>query len=189
MGKKAAEILLLCGVVLLLLFFRKKENKIRKLEKKREQMLLDYPDIVSKMLLFLGAGMTIRNALEKIAGDYQEGQKRQEGKRFAYEEIVFTCHEMESGVMETDAYERMGQRIRIPRYRTFALLLSQHLRKGSRELVDLLEREALEAFEERKRKAHIAGEEAATKLLFPMLLMLLVVLVVLMVPAFMSFGI
>ena len=50
-----------------------------------------------------------------------------------------------------------------------------------------LDREATEAFEERKNRAKELGEEAGTKLLFPMLMMLLVVLIIVMVPAFISF--
>ncbi len=40
----------------------------------------------------------------------------------------------------------------------------------------MLERESVEAWEERKRKARVLGEAAATKLLGPMVLMLLVVM-------------
>ena len=54
-------------------------------------------------------------------------------------------------------------------------------------MADILEKEALEAWDERKRKARILGETAATKLLFPMLLMLAVVMAVIMIPAFLSF--
>ena len=63
----------------------------------------------------------------------------------------------------------------------------QNLRIGSRELTAILEREASEAFEERKKQARILGEQAGTKLMFPMLLMLGLVLVILMVPAYLSF--
>ena len=52
---------------------------------------------------------------------------------------------------------------------------------------DLLEKEAVEAWEERKRKARVLGEAAATKLLLPMILMLLVVMAVIMLPTGLSF--
>ena len=51
----------------------------------------------------------------------------------------------------------------------------------------LLEKEVTDALENRKRKARILGEEAQTKLLFPMLLQLVIVLALLMLPAFLSF--
>ena len=48
-------------------------------------------------------------------------------------------------------------------------------------------KEALEAWDERKRKARVMGETAATKLLVPMIMMLAVVMAIIMIPAFLSF--
>ena len=48
-------------------------------------------------------------------------------------------------------------------------------------------REAAEALEDRKRQARIQGEQASSKLIFPMLLQLVIVLTILMFPAFLSF--
>ena len=73
------------------------------------------------------------------------------------------------------------------RYKTLSTLLIQNLQKGSRYLADLLEKESVEAWEERKRKARVLGDTAATKLLLPMVLMLLVVMAVIMLPACLSF--
>ena len=50
----------------------------------------------------------------------------------------------------------------------------------------ILKQESDDAFEERKCLAKKLGEEAGTKLLFPMVLMLAVVLVMIIVPAFLS---
>lgn len=66
-------------------------------------------------------------------------------------------------------------------------MLAQNLKMGSYGLVALLEQEAERAFEVRKASAKRYGEEAGTKLLFPMMLMLGLVIVVLMVPAVMAF--
>ena len=51
-------------------------------------------------------------------------------------------------------------------------------------MAEMLEREAMEAWDERKRKARVLGEAAATKLLVPMIMMLAVVMAVVMIPAF-----
>ena len=45
----------------------------------------------------------------------------------------------------------------------------------------------MDAFENRKRRAKVIGEQAGTRLLVPMVLMLVIVFVVLLVPAGMSF--
>ena len=73
------------------------------------------------------------------------------------------------------------------KYKTFSTLLIQNLQKGSRRMADILEQEALEAWDERKRKARGLGEAAATKLLVPMVMMLAVVMAIIMIPAFLSF--
>ena len=147
----------------------------------------DYPEIVSKMVLLLGAGLGMRKVLERIAVDYRKNLALGGQKRFAYEEIVFTCQEMENGVSEQEAYQRMGMRMGTGAYRSLAVLLTQNLKKGSKGLLELLKQESQEAFEERRRQAKTTGEKASTKLLLPMGMMLAVVLVILTVPAFLSF--
>lgn len=106
---------------------------------------------------------------------------------FAYEMIVTACREMDSGVAELEAYRRFGERCGQMKYKTFSTILIQNLQKGSRRMADLLEQEALEAWDERKRKARVLGEAAATKLLIPMIMMLIVVMAIIMIPAFLSF--
>ena len=97
-----------------------------------------------------------------------------------YEEMLITCHEIESGVGEARAYERFGERCGLHRYRKFCSLLVQNLRKGTRGLVQLLEQEVSDAFAEK------SGEEAGTKMLFPMMMMFGIIIVIIMVPAFLS---
>ena len=77
---------------------------------------------------------------------------------------------MDSGISEAEAYRRFGERCGQIRYKTFSVLLIQNLQKGSCCLADLLEKESMEAWDERKRKARVMGEAAATKLLLPMIL-------------------
>ena len=65
--------------------FYKKKQEIEQIEKRdRQQMLQDYPEIISKLMLLLNAGMSIRKAMEKIVSDYRVYQKKKE-KRKAYE--------------------------------------------------------------------------------------------------------
>ena len=161
----------------------REEQEARK--KREEQLLKDYPGLIMKFTLLVQAGMTVRKAFQKIGLDYRK--KQREKKLPAYEEILTTCYEMESGVSEMEAYRRFGERCGQMKYKTFSTLLIQNLQKGSRHLADMLETESLEAWEERKRKARVMGETASTKLLLPMILMLMVVMALIMIPAFLSF--
>lgn len=176
--------LVLLGIALAALLYVSEQQKQKEQKKKREkQMVLDYPQLVSKFTLFLGAGMTARKAWYRIAEDY-EMQKEEKGRREIYEEMVYTMHEIRGGTSEGESYERFGERCGLPVYKKFGTMLSQNLKKGTKGLASLLKQEADQAFEERKSLARQLGEEAGTKLLMPMFLMLAVVLVMVVVPAF-----
>lgn len=169
----------------LLLLAKEKQDLLKEQQKRKEQMIRDYPEIISKLTLFLGAGMTVKRAWKKIITDYETKGKAR-GKRYIYEEMIRTAREMDSGVMESESYERFGRRCQVQEYMRLGALLSQNLRKGTKGLTQMLRMEAIQAFEERKARAKRLGEEAGTKLLAPMFLMLAVVLVIVIVPAFLS---
>ncbi len=180
--------ILVMGMLSSVLFlFSRIQNRGIELDKMRQQLLCDYPNVISYLVLLLNAGMSMRMAFARLAADYRKSVNEGGRVKVGYEVIADASAEMEKGVSEIDAYMHIGQNTPEIRYKTFSTLLVQNLRKGSRELNGILEREASEAFEERKKQARILGEQAGTKLMFPMLLMLGVVLVILMVPAYLSF--
>ena len=190
-SKHIPEKVLFFGVVLAVFIPFLEHSRQQELKKQRERLLeLEYPEVVSKIALLLGAGMTLQGALRKIAFAYEEKRQSRLAERMpAYEELLTTCREIENGMGEGAAYERLGDRCGNADYRKLGNLLSQNLRKGSCSIVTLLEQEAERAFEERKGAAKRYGEEAGTKLLFPMMLMLGLVIIVLMVPAVLAFQI
>lgn len=87
---------------------------------------------------------------------------------------------------ELEALRRFGERNPLREYRKLALLLEQNLRKGTRELLAMLDREELLAFELRQNLAKKAGEEASTRLLLPMIGLLGIVMAILLIPAMMT---
>jgi len=164
-----------------------RRSEEEKIEKQRERnMQLAYPDIVSRLSLYMGAGISTRKAWERIVESYEQKNGENESQA-AYEEMRTALHEMQSGVPEALAYERFGTRCRLPSYLKLGALLSQNLRRGTRNLAGLLEEESREAFEDRKAFARKLGEECESKLLLPMILMLLTILIMIMYPAVASF--
>lgn len=179
----------------------------RNVERRKSQLMLDYPDLLWKMAMLLGAGLSIKGTFLRLSEQYlkekeggrkdgdtgedrnMRGNQTKAGKeiRYVYEEISFACYEMSSGIPEAEAYERFGRRCQLPEYIRLGAVLSQNLKKGAKGLTALLEMEAAASLTERKNHARKLSEKAGTKLLFPMMLMLGIVLVVLMVPAFLSF--
>lgn len=152
-------------------------------EKRREALLLSYPAFLSRLTLLAGTGMPVRMVFMRMA---KEAGK--EGASPVYEEVLRTCREMESGLTQLQAYENFGKRCRLSQYKKCASLLTQNVRRGTGGMLEALNQEAANAFEERKALARRKGEEAQTRMILPMLMMLVVVMILIMVPACFSFG-
>ena len=177
------------GVLLAFLWAAREKMKEQNAKKQREQfLLLDYSEIVSKFMVFISAGMTIRTAWERIAVGYEntvQGGTRK--PRPAYEEMCHTISQLKSGMAEGRAYGEFGRRCGLQPYVKLAALLEQNRKTGSKNLKAALELEMVTAFEQRKNLAKKLGEEAGTKLLLPLFLMLGVVMIMMVVPAFLAF--
>lgn len=177
------------AAVLLPFLDRQREQERKK--KKERQMMLDYPEIVSKLVVFTGAGLPVRKAWERMVQEYEQicsGEPNKAKERAAYEEMRNTCYRMQCGVSECNAYAEFGNRCGLLPYRKLSGLLEQNVRKGSESLRLALETELEEAFEQQKTMIRRMGEEASTKLLFPLFLLLSIVMIMVSVPAFLSFG-
>lgn len=182
--KMAPKILLFGGLAVFICYIMMGQKLKDAVEMRRQQMQMDYPDVLSRCALLLGAGLTLQGSFRKMVEEYRGADG---AKRYVYEELALTLQEMENGVTEAKAVERFGKRTQLLSYMKFASLISQNLRKGSKHLLYLLENERISALAERKEAAKCLGEQAGTKLLIPMMLMLVTVFIIILVPAFMSF--
>ncbi len=158
-------------------------------EDRNRQIQKDYVSLLAKMGILLRAGLTIRGAWERMVKEYERiiGENPDK-RRYVYEEMVVTWNQIRNGYPETTAYLEFGRRCGTYAYVKFGNILEQNLKQGITGISQMLEREMTDALEERKNVALRRGEEAQTKLLFPMFLLLGIVLVMLLVPAFLSFG-
>ena len=147
---------------------------------------MDHPEVVNKVMLLLSAGLTVRKAMERLAAEYEREKENRGVCRFVYEEICVLNQEVKDGVSEARAIERFGKRCRLLPYLRFSSVISQNLKKGAKGILDILEKESLEALQQRKQRALKLGETAGTKLLFPMIMMLGLVMGIILVPAFMT---
>lgn len=176
------------GLLLAFLWAARVKMNEQNVKKQREQLLLlDYSEIVSKFMVFISAGMTIRTAWERIAAGYEKtAQTGNRKARPAYEEMCHTISQLKSGMAEGRAYGEFGRRCGLQPYVKLAALLEQNRKTGSKNLKSALELEMVSAFEQRKNLAKKLGEEAGTKLLLPLFLMLGVVMIMIVVPAFLA---
>lgn len=145
------------------------------LEEKREQLLADFPQMLSKMTLLVNSGMMVREAWRKIANN---------GERALYKEMQLTDLEMQNGVTELEAYKNFADRCAIKEIRRFSATMTQSLQKGNSEIALFLKSMADEMWEEKKHLVKRKGEAANSKLLIPSAMIFIGILLLIMVPAF-----
>lgn len=173
------------AVCLLPFWWREKEKK--QLAQRKKQLLLDHPGFVNQIMLLLSAGLTVRGAIERISEEYENKRRQGNSKRYLYEEIWGLCQDMRNGISEGAAIESFGKRCQVIPYIRFSAILCQSRKHGMAGIIQMLDSEARETFERRKEHVKRLGEEAGTKMLFPLLLMLVLVIGIIMIPAFLTF--
>lgn len=150
-----------------------------KVEKRSEQLLSDFSDVVSKLALLVNSGMILREAWERTAYS-KEGT--------LYEEMRRSVIEMQNGRAEVEALFTFGQRCMLPEIKKFASTLIQGLTKGSSDLAMMLTDQSKEVWAMKKQRVHRQGELANNKLLLPMCLTFIGILIMVIVPVFTNIG-
>lgn len=148
-----------------------------KLEEKRDQLLADLPQMLSKMTLLVNSGMVVREAWRKIA---------ESGDRVLNKEMLLTVEEMNNGVAELDAYKNFADRCAIKEIRRFSSTMIQNMQKGNSEIAYFLKEMSDEMWEEKKHLVKRKGEAANSKLLIPTAMIFMGILVLVMAPTFLS---
>ena len=180
---KKNPLILLLGITasFMVVIAAQKDKKAEK-KKRRDEIQHEYPIVLQKMIMYLSSGINIRNCWIRI---YEDSVIMKRNNPL-YREIEEMINEIKTGISEETAYTNFSNRVALPEVTRMTSLLSQNLRKGSTDISNLLSEEAGQAFEDRKRRAKIKGEEAGTALLGPMILLMIVVMAMIMVPAFLN---
>lgn len=147
-----------------------------KLKKRKQSIQIDFPEFINKLVLLINAGMTVYGAWEKVIED-----NKAEG--VLYKEAELTIAEIKGGKAEVKAYEDFSRRCAISEINKFISILIQNVRKGNPDFIYVLKYQAKECWEMRKNTAKRLGEEASTKLLFPMMIMFAAILLIVVTPA------
>ena len=143
-------------IIAFLIYYYKIYNpKITK-EKREKLLIADYSEIVSKLSLLMGAGMSTYNALIKITEDYKKTGKTKP----AYELLSECLNRISSGITETDAYMEFGKRCNVMCYIKLGNLLAQNISKGTDNIFQLLKEET-----EKERKLWLKKESNRNQLI------------------------
>lgn len=181
---RTAGLALMPAAVGLILLVQKGQTEDKQKKKRQEAIEADYPELIVKMTVLYQAGLSMRSVWERIGAD----EKKKKGKmRPIYEEVCFACNSMADGLSEVEAYRLFGQKCCTSGCLKLGNLLAGNVRRGTKQLSELMSQESARAWEQRKHRARRSGEKAGTKMLLPMFMMFGVVLVIVVIPAFYSF--
>ena len=176
-------------IVIVLIILSQKQKKKEEEEKRKRELELSYPEVINQLAMLLQAGLTMRQAWDRMANQYEEKKKiRKTETKEAFEAILLLNRRLKDGEKERVTYELFAQEINVTCYRRLMRALIANLEKGNRDLSRYLEEESRKAYEHRIILAKKLGEEASTKMLIPLMLMLILVMVVVMAPAIIGFS-
>lgn len=144
-----------------------------KLTARREKILSDFPQVLSKLTLLVNSGMLLRDAWNLTA---------QQGNSVLFEEMRKTAVQLSNGVPETTAYYEFAERCGVKEIRKFSSMVIQGLEKGGSDLTGFLRDMSEEMWAEKKNMVRQKGEKANAKLLIPTTIIFIGILVMIMAP-------
>ena len=153
-------------------------------KKRRERIILDYPDFAVKYALLNEAGLTHRQIVDRLGSEYEKKKKDSP----IYEEIYKVSIDVKGGLPLTDALENMSKNCGVREITFFVGLINRNIKKGGREISAELRKAADESSSEKREKIRRKAETAGTRLLIPMVFLLIIVFALIMIPAFDSFS-
>lgn len=149
------------------------------IEKRADEVLTDFSEVVSKLALLVNSGMIVSDAWVRVAGS---------GDRTLYREMNRSIEEMNNGKPFTDALYTFAQRSLLPEVKKFASTLIQGVAQGNTDLALMLTQQSKEIWDLKKHAVRRKGELANNKLLIPMCLTFIGILIMIMVPIFTNLG-
>ena len=150
-----------------------------RLNKRREAISRQFPNVVSKLALLVTSGMIMERAWRETA----ESQNME-----LYMEMRKTADELDNLVEPTAAYTNFINRCNTKETTKLASAIIQNQSKGNAEIGLLLKDMAHEAWQERRHTAKRDSEKANSKLMIPTMLLFIAILVMIMVPVVSNFS-
>ncbi|WP_035791067.1 type II secretion system F family protein [Butyrivibrio sp. FC2001] len=146
-----------------------------KIDKRSEELITDYAEVVTNLALLTNAGMILREAWTEVA--YASNDE-------FYLEMQKVVDDLNNGIGETQAYTDFGIRCVIPEAKKFASTIIQGIQKGNKELSMNLQEQSAEVWEQKKQLVKRKGEKAANRLIIPVFVMFIGIIIMVIVPIF-----
>lgn len=167
------------GLVAAIIVMRRFVEAGRAVERRRRAIIAALPDMIAKLMLLVGAGDTVQSAFAKC----WNGRQSSDDHPF-HREWKFAIAAMANGQSFGAAIERMNRNCGVQEVSVFATVLLLNYRRGGDQFVLALREFSYSIWEKRKAAARTSGEEASSKLVFPLVGILFIMMVIVAAPAF-----
>lgn len=175
LGQSDATGLVIIPAMGLGLFFLADKNLDDQYKQRRFKLERDFPDFISKLILLVNAGLTVRQAIERIVADAPANAP-------LYKELYEVLQDIRAGASENEAYSDFAERCKLKQITNFVGILQQNIRLGGNQMLYELRRMSTECWEMRKNTARQLGEMASSKLMLPLAIMFLAVVLICVAP-------
>lgn len=153
-------------------------SKLASQEKERkEKILTELPEIVNKIILLVNAGETVQRALIRCVTQTKDPNSP------LIKELTETVNKMVSNEPFHQVLNDLSRKCGIQEISIFTTTILLNYRKGGNDLILALRDLSHELWEKRKSISKTKGEEAASKLVFPLILIFVAVMVIVGYPA------
>lgn len=154
----------------------------RKLERRRKLIVSALPEMMSRLMLLVGAGETVQRAFVRCMRGKEESEHPLD------REWRTAAAELHNGQSFAQALERFNRSCAVQEVSVFTTVMLLNYRRGGEHFVLAVRELSYALWEKRKSIARASGEEASSKLVFPLVGILLVMMVLVAAPAFLLMG-
>lgn len=148
-----------------------------KTKKRKASIMEDYLIFCTDIAVMTGAGLEITRAWEKAS--------EKESASAFYKETRYVLLKTVTGTQFSDALKEFSSNLALPEIHTFVTIVNQEIKSGSGGMAFKLRECAKRSWKIREDIARKKGEEAASKLVFPLAMGLMGILLILAAPALM----
>lgn len=149
------------------------------IKKKQQRMIMELPEVLNTIVLLVNAGETVKQAWFRCM------EIRSAEKKYSplLEELAVASNELGMNMAFAKVMEDFSKRCALQEVSLFTTTLLLNYKRGGNDLVVALQALSKELWQRRKSVSRTLGEEASSKLVFPMVLIFLVVMVIVASPA------
>ncbi|MFE6075422.1 type II secretion system F family protein [Paenibacillus sp. NPDC057886] len=150
-----------------------------KVQRRDQDILMELPELLNRIVLLVGAGETVQRAIVHCVAS--QGERNHP----LYNELRKMVGDWNNGYSFQQSFEQFSRRCGVQEVTIFTTTVLLNFRRGGGDFVLALRDLSHVLWEKRKAVSRAKGEQASSKLVFPMVLIFFSIVVMIGAPAFM----